>query len=675
MKRAFAVLGFSLAVSLLVLNLISLKYIFILLIGLAALLVASLLIDRYRNALVIPLSLGASLLACVLMIFNMYAVAQPQLALDDKGSEIVFYATEKPKLMTNGNYSFSARLKEVKLQNAPQNINAYVYADTDLAIEPYVLYSANGYFMKNSNSAFASKGEWADKVFLDVKATKVKCENTKIVNLNSLLLDARENIKQFYLNHMTGDEAALSIALVTGDKSYMSYETKDAFRRAGASHIMAVSGLHLSVAMAGVMLVLKRLKFGDKAIGIIGIIVSLGYMALAGFTGSITRAGIMYIILSLGLTFGRRADALNSLGVAVFVMCINPFAVCDIGAMLSVVAVLSLICVYPYLTIKYRIVDPLEPTIKERVAKKAVDWLSGFYVSVSVSACTLPIMYAFFGYVCIVAPITSLVVVPLGSFSLAFSLMGLTTLAGYMNFTILKCVKYFASFSGSIIGMSSLSHFGLALSGAIALIGIAIAIDKGLVKRAIALSLVIFIGVGVTDYCVSQNNAYAYFTTNGAYVLKYEGVSVVGDVDEYEDYYLTKSFLMSNNLDIDYLVINDNGSYYSTLLASEIGASTIISKTLDSNILSLKSSKSIIEYNKFYLPLAEDFKMYYNFGYTSYYINGITLSLGGSEGDIILSNDIVNDKYGTIALSKGEVLYTINNENTFNSRRIDSWQD
>ncbi len=111
-------------------------------------------------------------------------------------------------------------------------------------------------------------------------------------------------------------------------------------------------------------------------------------MALAGFSKSIIRAGIMMIVMLCGRLFNERSDTLNSLGIAVFIICLNPFAVTDAGALLTVTAVLGLIIIDPMLIGLYKPKTKLVYYVYKTVC-----------ASLSVFLTTLPVVCITFSYV------------------------------------------------------------------------------------------------------------------------------------------------------------------------------------------------------------------------------------------------------------------------------------
>lgn len=144
------------------------------------------------------------------------------------------------------------------------------------------------------------------------------------------------------LGRSTGGTAA---AMVVGDRSRMDPLVESIFRRVGISHILVVSGLHLSLLNALLTVVLKktvRRRVPRLLLSMLGI---LAYMLLTGMTVSVVRAGILQLLASAALLADRTADTLNSLGLAlVILLTANPYAAMDFGLLLSFAATLGVLC-------------------------------------------------------------------------------------------------------------------------------------------------------------------------------------------------------------------------------------------------------------------------------------------------------------------------------------------
>ncbi|MDR1408786.1 MAG: ComEC/Rec2 family competence protein [Oscillospiraceae bacterium] len=145
--------------------------------------------------------------------------------------------------------------------------------------------------------------------------------------------------------YLPNEYGAMARGLMLGEISGLSAQTNTAFRTLGLSHLIAVSGQHLAiwcVAILAPLFALLRAKKRTQA-SIISLFVLL-FMALTGFTDSIVRSGLMLLLTQAGTLFNRRADALNSLGFAVLLICVfSPGAAQGLGLQLSFMATLGLL--------------------------------------------------------------------------------------------------------------------------------------------------------------------------------------------------------------------------------------------------------------------------------------------------------------------------------------------
>lgn len=115
-------------------------------------------------------------------------------------------------------------------------------------------------------------------------------------------------------------------------------------RTLGTSHLLAVSGLHVTALLAGADFVLARTAGRRRGTYVVLSCAALVYMAVTGFTGSVVRASVMYLLSRLSLITERRNDPVTSLTVAAFVIvAVNPASVYDVGFLLSFFAALGII--------------------------------------------------------------------------------------------------------------------------------------------------------------------------------------------------------------------------------------------------------------------------------------------------------------------------------------------
>lgn len=138
-------------------------------------------------------------------------------------------------------------------------------------------------------------------------------------------------------------QTAMVAAMVLGYKQGLDQDTKDAFSVAGASHVLALSGLHLSVFyfILTVLMGRRKRRWLSQAI----ILFSLWlYVVLVGMPSSIMRAAAMLSAHSLCMVGGREKASVNTLCLAAICLTVaNPLCVWDLGFQLSFLAVLSIL--------------------------------------------------------------------------------------------------------------------------------------------------------------------------------------------------------------------------------------------------------------------------------------------------------------------------------------------
>jgi competence protein ComEC len=137
-----------------------------------------------------------------------------------------------------------------------------------------------------------------------------------------------------------GDNAALLTGILTGDRSGMSDKLVEDLFVSGMTHVAAVSGLHVSILVGFIALVMRS----RRRSALISLPLVFLYAAITGFTPSASRAGIMIAVFTIAPLIGREYDSLRAMGAAFLILCvINPYAVFEPAMQLSFSATLGLI--------------------------------------------------------------------------------------------------------------------------------------------------------------------------------------------------------------------------------------------------------------------------------------------------------------------------------------------
>ncbi len=203
------------------------------------------------------------------------------------------------------------------------------------------------------------------------------------------------------------DTAAFAKALLLGDTSDIDYSTDTAFKLSGIRHVIAVSGLHVSILFSLVYFFFGRRKW---LTAIIGLPVLFVFAAVAGFSPSITRACIMHSLTVLALLFDKEYDPASALSFAVVIMLLtNPWTVTNVGFQLSVGCMAGI----------FLFAKPMQNWLmdKKRLGRfggwrgKTMQWLAVCTsISLSANVFTTVLSAYYFSTVSIAAPLTNLLV-------------------------------------------------------------------------------------------------------------------------------------------------------------------------------------------------------------------------------------------------------------------------
>ena len=204
-------------------------------------------------------------------------------------------------------------------------------------------------------------------------------------------------------------EGSLLSALLFGDKSTLTEEDSIALRKAGLSHLVAVSGLHV-----GFLVGFCFLLFGKKWGTPLSVLLILFFIPMSGATPSVIRAGIMYCIAAGAFCLKRQAYSLNSLFIALAVLLItNPYAIASLGLQLSFLSTLGLILLSGKMQHKLLQVSETWPRPLHRVFSVLAGALS---CTICATLFTTPVLLSSFGYVSVLSLVSNLLVVGITGF-------------------------------------------------------------------------------------------------------------------------------------------------------------------------------------------------------------------------------------------------------------------
>ncbi len=186
-------------------------------------------------------------------------------------------------------------------------------------------------------------------VTVDKKDVKVvNKNNTNIIEL--LANKVRNSMKGKIEQNITDATSGLLSGMLIGDKSNLPKEIQEDFRNSSLSHILAISGMHVSYVMLGITFLISKMKFSKKMSKMITIVILLFFIILTGKTASVERACFMSVYAILASLLHKRANVLASISISILIiLIINPYSILDIGLQLSYGGTLGIVLIYPIL--------------------------------------------------------------------------------------------------------------------------------------------------------------------------------------------------------------------------------------------------------------------------------------------------------------------------------------
>ena len=265
-------------------------------------------------------------------------------------------------------------------------------------------------------------------------------KNLILKGLESLKL----SLKKVYGLCCTDTDAGVYEAMVTGDKSDMDESLNGLFSAAGIGHILAISGLHISMIGMGVFGLLRRIGFMFPASAAVSGILVVLFGTMTGSSVSAVRAIVMFVCSVGARALGRKYDILSAVSLsAIILMLKNPYIIMNSGFLLSFMAIAGV------------------AVVSEGFDMKWLKWLTTPF---AIWLATLPVLLWFYYEIPVYSILLNLFVVPLMSLimisALGCGFIGLISIhagiffAGTGHYILLlfrNCCELMLSLPGSIL--------------------------------------------------------------------------------------------------------------------------------------------------------------------------------------------------------------------------------
>lgn len=287
-------------------------------------------------------------------------------------------------------------------------------------------------------------GQFNRRIYESGKKIDFYLENPTVLEVKEQRSGVREVVEIWKTEMMNrcekiypDEEAGILEAMLFGEKSELSGDIKELYQAAGISHVLVISGLHISLLALAVAGILRRLGFPMPVWVILSVGVLAGYGILIGQPTTAVRALLMFFVLQGARLLGRSYDLLSALAFAGILMLLdNPDLILDGGCRLSFCAVIG---VGWYVSEKNKIFRSIGEKEKRKNRGKGGKGSSAGAMLENIRAgwylwlFTLPVMLDTFYQVSVVGLLWNLVAIPLLPVIIASGGLGVV-LAGWIIF-------------------------------------------------------------------------------------------------------------------------------------------------------------------------------------------------------------------------------------------------
>ena len=328
-------------------------------------------------------------------------------------------ASRQPELSDGETVTLTGIVEEIaEKENSRQIRLSHIYLSSDLSYQRQVLVYENqqttlkiGYKVKAAGSyapleEASNPGQFDQKAYYEARGIGMVLKKAKLT-----VIEAKENIffqklyelRSFWaqnLEKITGkEEAALLKAMLLGEKSSLKKEQKELYQSGGISHILAISGLHISLVGMLLYRFLRKKKRSYPFSALVSGSCMVVYGFLTGFGVSAKRAVFMFLVYLGAELLGETYDVVSALALSgLMILAEQPLQLFQCGFQLSFLSVGAVALGYP--------------AIQKRLGwkkKAAMSLLSGLSVTLFTLPCTLYWFYEWMPY----AVFLNLIVIPL----------------------------------------------------------------------------------------------------------------------------------------------------------------------------------------------------------------------------------------------------------------------
>lgn len=296
--------------------------------------------------------------------------------------------------MCNKSRKFNNTKLIIKIKKQKNKINNIKYGDKIILKGIFEQPTAQRNYKGFNYKEYLKSIEIYGIVYSNINQIKlIKENNINIISsiANTITNKAKDNI----VKRFPEESAQLIMGILLGAKDNIEESTIEQFRNSSLSHILAVSGLHISYIILGITYLLKISRISSRIAKIFSIFFLIFFTIIVGYSPSIARACIMGCVSIASGIFFRKSDSITNISLATLIILIlNPFSIINIGFLLSFIGTVGIIVLNNNITIFMDKIYVIKNNFVNNILSVIKPIIS---ITISVQLIIFPIIVIYFG--------------------------------------------------------------------------------------------------------------------------------------------------------------------------------------------------------------------------------------------------------------------------------------
>lgn len=326
------------------------------------------------------------------------------------------------EMLNSGTFRYTVRVNKVEDHEFTIPFCAYLYAQDAIVADYGDELSSIVALSSTSQQETLSLEDYSRSkgIFLQGTLTEDVAITPKThPSLSVFCLHIRDRLTESLKLYTHTPNSELACGIIFGNRDGIPFDIADDFTMAGFSHLLAVSGLHMTMLVSFVVILLSLFRIPPRIARILALAVLFIFSVMVGLSPSVLRALIMSATALIAFLLSRDFDGRNALGFTALVLVLfSPYSIMDIGFLLSFSSTLGIFLLTSRLQTMCKNALPFAtppPAYQLTI-------IESFSVSLSALIFTLPFCLLSFNTFSIISPISNIIAAPLSGAILLFGM-------------------------------------------------------------------------------------------------------------------------------------------------------------------------------------------------------------------------------------------------------------